>query len=304
MKNNPGRFGRTSLDDRPMATRALAFTLTELLVVVGVIALLAATLLPALADTRYRDQLVMCTANCRQWGVGMMTYASDHNDYFPNEQLPATSGHDPWDVANSFLPDIAAYGLNNPKAWFCPVRSWAYQQDNSITQAQLGHPLTTVTNDVAYLFASHEVWPVPDFEALAGGNTYGGLVAMPAGYMPWVKLSEGGGFYVPSIYLSNGALNPNRHSPYEWLQKTSDPHAAVMPILTDIIFGPHSNRGTLNALGLKAIGPGQGHPAGPSQNGMIQSVNLTFGDGHVETHQGNAIQWRYIASGSGYTAFY
>ena len=77
-----------------------------------------------------------------------------------------------------------------------------------------------------------------------------------------------------------------------------------MPILTDIIFGPHSNPGTLNALGLKAIGPGQGHPAGPSQNGMIQSVNLTFGDGHVETHQGNAIQWRYIASGSGYTAFY
>jgi hypothetical protein len=307
MNKNPGRFGRTSLDERPPATGALAFTLTELVVVVGVIALLAVTLLPALAGTRYRDQLAMCTANCRQWGVGMMTYASDHNNYFPNGPLPATAGGDPWDVANSFLPDMAAYGLNNPKTWFCPVRSWAYPQDNLIIQAQLGHPLTTVTNDLGYLFAYAAKWPNPDFESLAGGNIFSGVPVQSAGYMPWTKRPiMPSGTYFPSIYLPSGYLSPNQNSPYEWLQKSSDPHAAVMPILTDIIVsrpGIHSP-GVLNALGLAAVSPGQGHPAGPSQMGSIQSDNLTFGDGHVETHQASQIFWRYPAKYASFNSFY
>jgi type II secretory pathway pseudopilin PulG len=287
-----------------LANNSPAFTLIELTVVVATVMVLSLLLLPALAGTRYRDQLAMCTANCRQWGVGMITYASDHNNYFPNGPLPGTSAADPWDVANSFLPDMAAYGLNNPKTWFCPVRSWAYQQDNSITQAQLGHPLTTVTNDLGYLFAYVAKWPNPDFEGLAGGNNYGGQVVQPAGYQPWNQrpwLASNPSTLFPSIYLPNGAINPNRNSPYEWLKKTSDPHAAVMPISADIIVSIIKNVSTLNAQGLKAIQPGWGHPAGPSPMGSIQSDNLTFGDGHVETHQGNNIKWRYSAA---FTSFY
>jgi len=304
MKNNVRYFSRNSLDERPPATDARAFTLTELVVILGVIALFAVTLLPALAGTRFRDQLAMCTANCRQWGAGMMTYASDHQNYFPNEPLPATAGGDPWDVANSFLSDMAAYGLNNPKAWFCPVRSWAYQQDNSILMTQLGHPINNVTNDVGYLFAYEGRFPNPDFEGLAGGNFFNGVPVMSAGYMPWIKRPIANGGFFPSIYTSTGILNPNRNSPYEWLQKSSDPHAAVMPVLTDIIYSSVHNVSALNALGLKAIGPGQGHPAGPSLMGSIQNDNLTFGDGHVETHLASQIFWRYPANGANFTSFY
>jgi type II secretory pathway pseudopilin PulG len=302
MKNKSGDW--ILLEKSQRANNSPAFTLIELAVVIATITVLSVLLLPALAGTRYRDQLAMCTANCRQWGVGMITYASDHNNYFPNGPLPGTAGEDPWDVANSFLPDMAAYGLNNPKTWFCPVRSWTYQQDNSIIQAQLGHPLTTVTNDLGYLFAYVAKWPNPDFESLAGGNNYGGQVVQSAGYQPWNQRPWSGSIpstIFPSIYLSNGNLNPNRNSPYEWLKKSSDPHAAVMPIVTDIIVSNIKNVSTLNAQGLKAILPGWGHPAGPSLMGSIQSDNLTFGDGHVETHQANAIQWRYIAA---FTSFY
>jgi type II secretory pathway pseudopilin PulG len=306
MKNNPGKFGRTSLDERPPATGALGFTLTELVVVVGVITLLTVTLLPALAGSKFRDQLAMCTANCRQWGVGMMTYASDHRDYFPAGTLPATAGGDPWDVANSFLSDMAAYGVNNPKTWFCPVRPWTYAGADTLCRNNLNHPLMTITNDVAYLFAYNGKWPGPDFEQMASSwlNTPG--LGTGAGYEPWVKRPISGGGFFPSIYTTSGVLNPNRNSPYEWLQKSSDPHAAVMPILTDIIvsLSGYHNPSTLNAVGLKAVGPGQGHPAGGSQNGMIQSDNLTFGDGHVETHQASQIFWRYPANGANYTSFY
>jgi len=309
MEDTPANFKQSSLPEAQATVGSRAFTLTELVVIIGVIALLGATLLPALASTKFRDQLAMCTANCHQWAMAMTTYSSDHQGYFPNEPLPSSSGGDPWDVADSFITDMAQYGENDPKMWFCPVRSWSYAADNAVVQRNLGHPLTSVTNDVGYLFAYEATWPNPGFEEIAGGQNYGGLFVAPAGYQPWVKrpIASVPPFF-PSIYLNgvSGTLYPYRNSPYEWLQKSSDAHAAQMPILTDIIISrPNMHSpGTLNALGLKAIALGQGHPAGGSQNGTIQSDNLAYGDGHVETHQASAIFWRYPANGATYTAFY
>jgi hypothetical protein len=133
-------------------------------------------------------------------------------------------------------------------------------------------------------------------------------VVSPAGYQSWVKRPIVGAGYFPSIYLNgiSGTLNPNRNSPFEWLQKSSDAHSSQIPILTDIVVSrPNMHSpGTLNALGLKAIGSGQGHPASASQNGIIQSVNMVCGDGHAETRQASVILWRYPANGANYTSFY
>lgn len=59
------------------------FTLIELLTVVGVIALLAAILLPALQMARSRAQRVNCTSNVRQIGQLLHIYAGDSNDRLP-----------------------------------------------------------------------------------------------------------------------------------------------------------------------------------------------------------------------------
>ena len=56
------------------------FTLIELLVVIATLALLAAMLLPALAQTRQNSQVIECLANQRQLAVAWMMYARDNND--------------------------------------------------------------------------------------------------------------------------------------------------------------------------------------------------------------------------------
>lgn len=60
-----------------------AFTLTELMVIVPVSALLATGLLAVSKDAKQQLQAAACLNNMRQWGMGFMMYADDYNDYFP-----------------------------------------------------------------------------------------------------------------------------------------------------------------------------------------------------------------------------
>jgi prepilin-type processing-associated H-X9-DG protein len=63
--------------------RAAAFTLVELLVVIGVIALLISVLLPALNRAREAAQATKCAANMRAIGQAVHMYASGNKDFLP-----------------------------------------------------------------------------------------------------------------------------------------------------------------------------------------------------------------------------
>jgi prepilin-type N-terminal cleavage/methylation domain-containing protein/prepilin-type processing-associated H-X9-DG protein len=69
-----------------------AFTLVELLVVIGIIALLIAVLLPTLQKAREAGNAARCLSNLRQMNLAVMMYANANGGYMPPINPAATAG--------------------------------------------------------------------------------------------------------------------------------------------------------------------------------------------------------------------
>ncbi len=127
-----------------------AFTLVELLVVIGIIALLISILLPALSKARESGNRVACLSNMRQIGMAFLQYLNDNKDRFPR---PASSVTEEdwiyWQPARKqedsrIVPYLGGSFL--PKVFRCPSDSEfeshlnGYKYSYTVNETMCRHP--------------------------------------------------------------------------------------------------------------------------------------------------------------------
>jgi prepilin-type processing-associated H-X9-DG protein len=133
--------GRTS--------RVGAFTLVELLVVIGIIAVLVAMLMPALQKARTSSRTVQCASNLKQIGGGIMMFANANNGRAPGQATGKLSNGSPRVIPWAEILSAEMFSKKNPTAYnyknyqqipsgglfiaevarlYCP--DWPYQMSN------------------------------------------------------------------------------------------------------------------------------------------------------------------------------
>ena len=99
------------------------FTLVELLVVIGVIAVLVGMLLPALSKARKAAQETQCMSNLRQWGQALMMYTGENKDMLPCDGTPdgTDAGSNYIGPPNQVSPDTSSAtltGMDDRSLWW------------------------------------------------------------------------------------------------------------------------------------------------------------------------------------------
>jgi prepilin-type N-terminal cleavage/methylation domain-containing protein len=128
---------RPAVVERRPGRPARGFTLVELLVVIGIIALLISILLPALGKAREQGKMTVCLAGLRSFGTMLNMYANDNKGRVPlGYASDKHAGYMIYQNGWSVLGTMAETGYfkNSGSAYYCPSKTdvrWQYDTSDN-----------------------------------------------------------------------------------------------------------------------------------------------------------------------------
>jgi prepilin-type N-terminal cleavage/methylation domain-containing protein/prepilin-type processing-associated H-X9-DG protein len=231
-------------------SRGKGFTLVELLVVIGIIALLISILLPSLNRARETANRVKCASNLRQVGQAILLYANENKGAYPRTKYTAGTN-----------PSASNRAGNEPDPFAAALPT------NDVTMAMF---LLIRTQDI-----TAEVFVCPSSNAEK--DSYGtGVLANPqnkSGFTDWKKnLSYSFANPYPSVAAVDNGYRLNTTVGAEF--------AVSSDINPGVIAGA-----TPSLTGVNEVSSAKDMKNANSQNHQGQGQNVLYGDGHVDFNQ-------------------
>jgi prepilin-type N-terminal cleavage/methylation domain-containing protein/prepilin-type processing-associated H-X9-DG protein len=265
-------FKRGGIEVESMRRKSLharcAFTLVELLVVIGIIAILIGILLPVIGKARRSSTLVACRANLSQIANALRMYANDNHDHYPDGY---TLGGAVFRLGLGVRTPVAIDPFSKPERYGMTAALHGIDEKDDLSRG--------VPTHYRYLPGQSQVWvcPAQSEDRRAWGNTYVNVIAAPGTTLAsYTSLKRGRANKVFWVYDNFGNL------PFTSGARKGGADGGAVEAESKWIF-PHDLR-VKNAR----IADGK----------RIQgSINIMFLDGHV----GSAV-YRYKMNSAGVMA--